>query len=246
MWSALRGVWFSFREVLRSRPARWIFAAGGARYVGGLSIASFLVRYFEAAFPGTSSRYSVANALVVSLGGALASIAGGWLSDRVAARSHPRARAYVIVVSALLAIGPMAGVLFLPSFDGAMGMLFLEYLLAETWFGPTLSLLQHCLPRRIIGAATALFAFVCFLVGSAAPPALGLLYDALEDKAAIRWPLFLFIAVSYVVGSLCFLIAACHVPLESADAVEDRERALRIVQQRTIPEERSRLLFSES
>lgn len=51
------------------------------RFIGGNAIGSFLVKYFQAAFPSHNKDYSVVNAVVIGVGGALSSAGGGYLAD---------------------------------------------------------------------------------------------------------------------------------------------------------------------
>lgn len=50
----------------------------------------------------------------------------------------------------------MAGVVLFPSFPAAMFSLFLEYVFAENWFGPTMSIIQSELPLNAVGLGASL------------------------------------------------------------------------------------------
>ena len=102
--------------------------------------------------------------------------------ERQARRSPPcggaRARALVPGVGALIGAVFLALALTTDSFALSMVFLGFEYLFAEAWFGPTLSLLQGLLPQSRQGIASSLFLFVGSMFGSAAPLVLGLVLDA--------------------------------------------------------------------
>lgn len=90
----------AIRTVAQSREVMLLFVAAALRFVGGYSIAAFLPIYFKRQFPGQNKQYSLFNAGVVSVGGALSAYAGGWLADRWSRRT-PRARAWVPALGAL-------------------------------------------------------------------------------------------------------------------------------------------------
>lgn len=59
-----------------------------------------------------------------------------------APRPHTRAFVCPDVPGAALGLVPFIGTMFLPNFYGSIACLFLEYLIAESWFGPAISLMQ--------------------------------------------------------------------------------------------------------
>jgi hypothetical protein len=75
-----------------------------------------------------------------------------------------QARAPVIVAATLLSIPFLIGIFATSNFYVAMAMLFFEYLLAENWFGPAMSLLQAELPLDTVGFGAGLFAVTCTVV----------------------------------------------------------------------------------
>jgi uncharacterized protein (DUF2062 family) len=56
-------------------------------------------------------------------------------------RSTPSAAAIVPALGSLLALIPFLGVMYAENFYVSLGCLLLEYLLAEGWFGPALSII---------------------------------------------------------------------------------------------------------
>ena len=137
------------------------------------------------------------------------------------------ARAAVPALSGLLAVPCMLAVLLAPSLETALAALAAEYLLAEGWFGPVLTMLLGALPKRVHGSAVAVFVVCTTVVGSIAPLVLGIVWDRADamhgsggeagggqqsqDAAkagALRWPLFGAVAASYGTGSVLFVLAA--------------------------------------
>jgi hypothetical protein len=89
---------------------------------------------------------------------------------------------------------------FLPS----MGWLLVAYLLAETWFGATISFLQGGLPPSVWGTAQGLLNVVQ-VAGNASPLLIG---AALQRGASLRTMLTLCVPAGYLVCAVFFFLAA--------------------------------------
>ena len=89
---------------------------------------------------------------------------------------------------------------FLPS----MGWLLVAYLLAETWFGATISFLQGGLPPSVWGTAQGLLNVVQ-VAGNASPLLIG---AALQRGASLRTMLTLCVPAGYLVCAALFFLAA--------------------------------------
>lgn len=89
---------------------------------------------------------------------------------------------------------------FLPS----MGWLLVAYLLAETWFGATISFLQGGLPPSVWGTAQGLLNVVQ-VAGNASPLLIG---AALQRGASLRTMLTLCVPAGYLVCAVLFFLAA--------------------------------------
>eukprot|EP00241_Pyramimonas_parkeae_P007421 CAMPEP_0114272976 /NCGR_PEP_ID=MMETSP0058-20121206/28823_1 /TAXON_ID=36894 /ORGANISM="Pyramimonas parkeae, CCMP726" /LENGTH=167 /DNA_ID=CAMNT_0001392345 /DNA_START=2594 /DNA_END=3098 /DNA_ORIENTATION=- len=70
-------------NVFAEPATRWLFAAGGARYFGGLALVVFMPEFYRRTFPSYAAAFSVLNAVVLVLGGAMSAVAGGHLVDKV-------------------------------------------------------------------------------------------------------------------------------------------------------------------
>jgi hypothetical protein len=179
-----------------------LFAAASLRFLGGYSIGSFLPIYYNRQFSEFRDQYSVLNAFVVSVGGALSSYLGGAISDAWCKRT-PRARALIPAIGSSLALLPFALTMFSSNFYVSIAGLFLEYLLAECWFGPALAILQNALPSAVRGTAIAVYLFLGTLIGNAAPAIIGLLDPG---SVAIRYYLFFAVVISYAGCAVLFFI----------------------------------------
>ncbi|CAM9660841.1 unnamed protein product, partial [Choristocarpus tenellus] len=77
-----------------------------------------------------------------------------------------RARLYVPAIGAFLGAPTIALVLLVPGFYSSMFFLFVEYLVAESWFGPAISVLQNALPPRARGVGVGTYSFLTTVAGS--------------------------------------------------------------------------------
>ena len=168
----------SVRAVLAPTETKVLFLASGVRYMAGYALGAFLPVYYRTAFPENGAQFSVYNAFIVGGCGLASALLGGSIADKLAKTGGARARALVPGVGALIGAVFLALALTTDSFALSMVFLGFEYLFAEAWFGPTLSLLQGLLPQSRQGIASSLFLFVGSMFGSAAPLVLGLVLDA--------------------------------------------------------------------
>jgi hypothetical protein len=111
--------------------------------------------------------------------------------------------------------------------------LLLEYLVAECWFGPVMSVLQGSLPSGARGTGVALFSLVTTLAGSGAVWLLGYILDhtghksadssddATDDASAssVRDVLFIGAGAAYALAALLFCVGSLQLKhAASADA----------------------------
>ena len=89
---------------------------------------------------------------------------------------------------------------FLPS----MGWLLAEYLLAESWFGATISFMQAGLPSRVWGTAQGLLNVVQ-IAGNASPLLIG---AAVQRGMPLRTILSVAVPAGYLSCALFFVLAA--------------------------------------
>ena len=148
-------------------------------------------------------RYSILNAAVVSTGGALSSFLGGFLADRWA-KKQVKARAWVPAIGSVLGFIPFIGTLYFENFYASIACLFFEYLFAECWFGPAISIIQLRIPQQARGVAISLFLFSAQMIGNIAPTIFGAL-DAGSAKS-LQTLLLLGAAVSYLGCAVLFFV----------------------------------------
>lgn len=197
---------------------------GMLRFMAGYAIGSYLPDFYSQIYPSDNTTYSYLNASVVSVGGALSSFLGGFAADRWEKAGEPRARLYIPAIGALLGAPAFFLVIAVPNFYASMFFLFLEYLVAECWFGPAISVLQKSLPPRARGVGIGYWSFFTTIAGSFMTFALGLVLDAYTSNASLKVTLVVAVCGMYFASGIVFLIASRFLPSANASASRASER----------------------
>ena len=140
---------------------------------------------------------------MVSIGGATSAYAGGQASDRLG-KVDERALAWIPAAGFFLGYIPFFGILYTDNFYVSMGCLFVEYLLAECFFGPAIAIIQNRIDAKARGVTISIYFFVASMVGSFAPVILGKLDDG-ETVHSLQQNLIIIVGISYVGSSLLFV-----------------------------------------
>jgi len=226
-------------EALATTRAKWIFAASFLRFSSGLCIGVWSAPFFRAAFPDNASEYAVAQAFITAVAGSASGLAGGAAADYLlsalkadekndndednANQDVTGTRLWIPVAGSLLAAPAWyLAIHSTESFQIAMGWLTIEYLVAECWFGPTISTLLSTVPSKIGGTAQGLFTLTGALA-NLSPTFLGYLYgqassvtttDSVEMSSSELLPVLLTTGVcfGYVSSAFCFAMGARSAP----------------------------------
>jgi MFS family permease len=181
------------------------------RFCAGFTIGIWKAPFVFAKFPGSESTFAGSNALIVSMGGLLSTIIGGYISDSLANpkdQSQRRiARAWVPAVGSLLAAPLWAAFVLVDNPAYAAVCLFLEYIVAECWFGPTLAVLFNVVPKARRGAAQGLFSMLS-AIGNIAPILVGTLAGGAYGNFPLGTVLIYAVSGSYLLSGLLFAGAA--------------------------------------
>lgn len=198
-------------EIVRSPTSRWITIAAGFRFWAGYSIGFFMPAYFGTVYPNDRTLYNILNAVVVSLGGFISSLTGAIISDKGENGGNNMTKAYVCMIGTFLGIPTLAGCLLLQnSFALSMAFLFLEYLTAECWTAPAISMLQATLPANARGVGISVYLLYATVWGTVANLINGELSDALvtEDNPGTRGVILFLVAGSAYALSIPFFLLA--------------------------------------
>ena len=205
------------QAVLSTPRVRWLFFGALLRFSSGLLIGVWSAPYYRLAFPDDSASYSVVNAFIVGICGVASGIFGGYLSDKAGEVAKRRnidenaARMAVPIVGCLLAVPAWYFTVTADSFETAMLWLAVEYLVAECWFGPVVTVLQSSVDPKRGGTAQGMFTLTGAL-GNLSPSLLGFLYGGatakgLESVDALSDLLEVSVCAGYLLSALCFFAA---------------------------------------
>lgn len=172
----------SFQTIYANNLVILLFWASSLRFMGGYAIAGYLPTFYAEVFPSYNEEYSYINAYVVAAGGFLSSWLGGTIADKWR-KSEPRARMYLPACGCFGALPFIAICCLAPNFYVSILLgLFLEYLIAECWFGPVIATMQSALPADCRALAIACFTLMGTFLGSAASYIIGVVYDVLLSQ----------------------------------------------------------------
>jgi predicted MFS family arabinose efflux permease len=178
----------SFEELkkvlMSSNRVNFLYLASFFRFCSGLLIGVWSAPYFREIFPDNADDYAVAQAFITATCGIISSIIGGFAADRLKQSMGSTTdddaigrQLWVPVIGNLLATPAWYMAIHNgQSFPIAMTWLAIEYLVAECWFGPTISVLQSSVGSKIGGTAQGLFT-ITGAFGNLAPAVLGYIYD---------------------------------------------------------------------
>jgi len=193
------------RTLLSERTVALLLLASTLRFLAGFTIGVWIVPFYREAFPGQiGAQFALTKAAVNGFAGSASATGGGLLADNLAQRDA-RYQLWVPAAGTMLAIPLWLATLGAPTIELSLAALFLEYLLAECWLGPTVASLQAAAPPSAQGLTTGVFSCLT-LVGNLAPFLIGIAVQSggyqLPELLAYSVPAL------YALASLAFIAAA--------------------------------------
>ena len=230
-------------EAFATTRVKWLYLGSFLRFCSGLCIGVWSAPYFRLAFPDNASDYAVAQAFITAIAGSASGLIGGatadWLTENAKNGGHGGdaattdinnddadpigRRLWVPVVGSVLAAPAWYFAIHeTDSFQIAMAWLALEYLVAECWFGPTISTMQATVGSKIGGTAQGLFTLTG-AVANLAPTLLGFLYSqaagvdvSSSSSSQLVELLSAGVCFGYISSAACFALSAQSPPPSSA------------------------------
>ena len=190
---------------------RYTAIAGSLRFFAGYAIGFFMPSYFGGVYVQDKNKYSVANAFVVSLCGLASSLTGGILSDKYEKKGYFMTKSYICMLGTFGGIPTiMLCCLVQNNFWVSMLGLGLEYLLAECWIGPAITMIVNTISPSNKGFAVSAFLFFATVAGTISTELLGVLqskYDAKNNPEYYGWILCNFVVGAYGASIPFFYLA---------------------------------------
>eukprot|EP00927_Polykrikos_kofoidii_P062498 TRINITY_DN57308_c0_g1_i1.p1 TRINITY_DN57308_c0_g1~~TRINITY_DN57308_c0_g1_i1.p1 ORF type:complete len:489 (+),score=77.42 TRINITY_DN57308_c0_g1_i1:147-1613(+) len=224
-WSAPCSVEVVASEIFgRSRVARRLIVAVSAKFLASVCLSSFLpIWYSRQALVGySSSKYASLNALVVCIGGILSAVLGCILNHSWG-RRDPRAPCWIGLCSSLGSLPLLWLTLRTEVFTTSLLGFLLLLIVGESWFDPSMILLQASVRRSVRGQAVTLLLVVSTLAANAGPALLGS-FDS--GGAEIGNHLFWIASLANVTAAAAFASTALEVAVEpvAVDSCSDMKR----------------------
>lgn len=124
------------KNIFSNKCFVYLIIAGGFRFMGGYSLGFLSASFFENRYPDNVTQYAWAASVVVIGGGLPASLAGGYLGDRLESKIGG-IKSYISGVGALTALPFILISYWLqPGFWLAIGSYYIAYFIGEMWYGP--------------------------------------------------------------------------------------------------------------
>ena len=210
-------------EAVSTTRVKWIFLGSFLRFCSGLCIGVWSAPYFRLVFPDNASDYAVAQAFITAVAGSTSGLLGGaaadWISSKAEIDPIGQKMWVPVVGSVLAAPAWYLAIHSDQSFQTAMAWLAVEYLVAECWFGPTISTLQTTVGKRIGGTAQGLFTMTGALA-NLAPTVLGFLAGkaaGVEASSELVDLLAAGVCFGYLSSAVCFALSIRTPPLSATE-----------------------------
>lgn len=162
------------KEIVTNPTCRWVALGGFFRFYGGFTIGYYLPKYFNLIWGNDfTNAYSISNAFVVSIFGLCSALIGGWVGDIFEKRTV-MAKAYICIFSAIggsifFCLCTLVQIKTSGGFAFSICMLALEYLSAENWIAPAITMMMSTISQENKAFGVGAFLFVCSLGGTLGP-----------------------------------------------------------------------------
>lgn len=194
-------------------------------YISGAWLPPFFIRVWGM----SAGEIGMWLALSVGLGGAIGSIGGGMLSDRLRVR-YRRPEIPILAISTALTCPLLLLTVLSRDLAVALTGLFLLNMFAFVWIGPTSATIQRVVPIRSRALAVGIQLSVANIISlTFGPPIVGYISDLLRPEygaESIRYALAIASFAAFG-GTACYLSAGRHVlrDIDIAEAGRHPERA---------------------
>lgn len=202
----------ALKELFVNPTCRYIVIAGCARYWAGFAIGFYMPSFFGGIYPTYyATYYAPLNAAVVSLCGFTSAIMGGIISDKYEKRGYFMTKAWVCTIGSGLGIPTiMLCTLVTSNFWISLLGLALEYLVAECWIGPAITMILNSISPENKGLAVGAFLFFCSMFGMFSTLTLGKLgkaYNVTENPDTAGVLMCIYVSAGYGLSLPFFLLA---------------------------------------
>lgn len=200
------------QEIFLNPTCRWVAIGGAFRFFGGYAIGFYMPQYFgKFDGPNDSNIYAYGNAIVISMCGFASALLGGIISDKFEKKGYLTIKSSLVIGSSLLGIPFIVLCTCVQSSIWfSIVMLGFEYLVAECWISPAITMLINTISPENKAFGTSAFLFFCTISGTISTSLLGALqkhYDVKNHKELYGYILCAFVVFAYA-GCVPFFFLA--------------------------------------
>ncbi|MBT8039359.1 MAG: MFS transporter [Xanthomonadales bacterium] len=202
----------TLRQLWSRKSFRYLALAGSLQSLAGYGVGNFMPSFIIRAHGMAIGDIGWRLALITGLGGAIAILGSGLLTDRLSERSQGWYALFPALAIALTV--PLAFAVFLSAEPGRMFLAYLPYeMLGATWLGATLAVTHSLVGLRQRAVASAVLFFLVNLIGLGLGPLLiGTLSDLFRpemgDADGLRYAMLGTAVVAKTACVIYFLRAA--------------------------------------
>lgn len=200
----------------KRKAFRHLVTAIGVQAIAGYGVIQWVPSFLHRSYHMTGSEIGMALALIIGVGGAIGTAAGGYLADHLAKRDM-RWQLWIPSLGGLIA-APFAFAIYLSSTALAtLGWFVVPIIFANLYHGPVFAMVQALAPIRMRAMAAAVLLFMSSMIGLGIGPLIvGMVSDLLlplYGEESLRYALLLV--------STAHFWAAAHFWLSSKTLRED-------------------------
>ena len=164
------------KEVWNSPALMLTIGAACGRFWAGYALGFFLPLYYGGVYPNYKEQYTYYNLVIHLVPGMISALAGGVIGDYYEAKGYYMAKAWVCIIGTFLGIPTvMWTCLVQNNFWWSINGLFVEYLVAECWIGPAITILINICSPENKGTIVSVFLFFATVSGTISNALLGFL-----------------------------------------------------------------------
>ena len=197
-------------QVLKQPTTRWITFATIVRTFGSVAVSTYLPIFFLKVYPSYKDTFAVANALSLAIGGLFASIAGGYLSDKLENKSL-MAKSAICMVSCFLAFPLTAACCLVQNnFWLSLSMITLKTIVSAGFSAPAISMMQNTTASSNQGKIISSHVFYVMIISMLSPILFGSVtnyFNVAANPKVYGYVISLFAMLGYL-GSLPFWFMA--------------------------------------
>ncbi len=203
----------------KRKAFRHLVTAIGVQAIAGYGVIQWVPSFLHRSYHMTSSEIGMALALIIGVGGAFGTVAGGYLADHLAKRDM-RWQLWIAAIGGLIATPFAFGIYLSSTAMATLGWFIIPIFFANLYHGPVFAMVQALAPIRMRAMAAAVLLFMSSLIGlGLGPQIVGIVSDALRPaygEESLRYALLLV--------SLAHIWAAVHFWLSAKTLREDIAR----------------------